>query len=198
MKIILQAFKLLLVLTVLTGMIYPFAVTAIAQIFFPDQANGSLIKKNGQWIGSELLAQKFQEEKYFWSRPSAADFSTVPSGASNQGPTHAGLKELVRKREEIFRKTNGVSPDKNIPSDRVFASASGVDPHISPEAARLQVKRVAEARHLDERGLYRRVEEHTELPQFGIFGEPRVNVLRLNIALDSSAAEEIRREPADA
>lgn len=185
MKVLFQALRLFFILTVLTGIIYPLAVTALAKFFFPHQAHGSLIRKDGRVIGSELLAQRFQSGKYFWPRPSAADFVTVPSGASNLGPASAALRGLVEKREAAFREANGVSPDTRIPSELVFASASGVDPHISPEAARLQVKRVARARHMDEQSLYQLIEKNMEPPQFGFWGEPRVNVLRLNIALDS-------------
>ena len=188
MKMLLQGLRLFLVLTLLTGVVYPAVVTVAAQLFFNHQANGSLVMKNGKLIGSELLAQKFQGDGYFWPRPSAADFATVPAGASNLGPTSATLKESVQKRAEAFRKSNHLSPDAVLPSGVVFASGSGLDPHISPEADRLQADRVATARKLNEekrRQLSKLIEQYTEGPQYGIWGEPRVNVFRLNLALDS-------------
>ena len=188
MKMFTQALKLFLILTLLTGVVYPVVVTAAAQLFFNYQANGSLVMKNGKLAGSELLSQKFQGEGYFWPRPSAADFATVPSGASNLGPTSAALKEAVLKRAEAFRKANHLSKEIMLPSDVLFASGSGLDPHISPEAARLQADRIAQARKLSEgkrQRLSKLIDQYTEAPQFGIFGEPRVNVFRLNLAIDS-------------
>ncbi len=188
MKTFFKAFRIFCVLTILTGILYPVGITLVAQIFFPKQANGSLVKKDGRLIGSELLAQKFQDPKYFWSRPSAGDFATVPSGASNLGPTSAALKEAVLKRAADFRKGNRLASETLLPADVVFASASGLDPHISPEAARLQIARIVEARHWDEahaQKLKEWVQKYTEPPQFGIFGKPRINVFRLNLALDS-------------
>jgi len=188
MRLFIQALRLFLVLTLLTGFGYQAVVTAAAQTLFHYQANGSLVMKNGKLIGSELLAQKFQGEKFFWSRPSAADYATVPSGASNWGPTSAALKNSVMKRTESFRESNHLSKEIELPSDVVFASGSGLDPHISPEAARLQANRVAKARNLSEekrQSLYRLIDQSTETPQFGILGKPRVNVFRLNLAVDS-------------
>ncbi len=170
MKTFFQAVRLFVLMTVLTGVVYPVVITFAAKLF-PSQANGSLIYKEGKIIGSQLLAQKFQSESYFWPRPSAADFGTIPSGASNQGPTNAGLKEQISARRGV--------------RDMKFASASGLDPHISPEAAKNQVERIAKARNLDQKALYKLLDRYIEGPQFGLFGEPRVNVLRLNIALDS-------------
>jgi len=144
--------------------------------------------KNGTLAGSELLAQRFRGEKYFWPRPSAADFASLPSGASNLGPTSEPLKKAVLKRAEIFRKANSLSNEIALPSEMVFASGSGLDPHISPEAARLQADRVAKARKWSEnkrRSLYQLIGQYTEAPQFGILGEPRVNVFQLNLAVDS-------------
>lgn len=181
MKLFFQAFRLFLILTVLTGGLYPLAVTALAQWAFPYQANGSLIKEEGKLIGSELLAQKFTSDRYFWSRPSAADFATVASGASNQGPTNAALKEKVIRRIEEFKKAH---PSQPVPSEMVFASGSGLDPHISPEAARSQVERVARARNRDAESLYPLVDAAIEPPQFGFLGKPRVNIFRLNRSLD--------------
>jgi K+-transporting ATPase ATPase C chain len=188
MKLFIQALRLFLVLTLLTGVVYPVVVTAAAQLFFNHQANGSLVMKNGTLAGSELLTQKFQGEGYFWPRPSATDFASLPSGASNWGPTSAALKDAVLKRAEMFRKANNLSKETVLPSDMVFASGSGLDPHISPEAARFQADRVAKARKLSETKrqiLNKLIDQYTEIPQFGILGEPRVNVFRLNLAVDS-------------
>jgi len=188
MKLFLQAFKLFLALTLLTGIVYPVVVTAAAQLFFNHQANGSQVMKNGTLTGSELLAQRFQSERYFWPRPSAADFASLPSGASNLGPTSAVLKDAVLKRTEAIRKAHHLAKETALPSDMIFASGSGLDPHISPEAARLQADRVATARNLNEAKrqiLYKLIDQYTETPQFGLFGEPRVNVFRLNLAVDS-------------
>lgn len=188
MKQIIQALRLLIILTVLLGIVYPVAVTILGQAVFSHQANGSLIKRDGKILGSELLAQNFQSSHYFWPRPSAGDFATVPSGASNQGPTSAALKKAISNRFESFKRNNGLSPNATLPPDVVFASASGLDPHISSEAAHLQVDRIARARNFDaerRHKLNELVDRYTEQPQFGIFGEPRVNVFRLNLALDS-------------
>jgi len=171
-----------------TGVVYPAVVTGVAQLLFHHQANGSLVIKNGKLIGSELLAQKFRGDGYFWPRPSAADFVTVPSGASHWGPTSAALKEAALKREAAFRQTNHLFQGASLPPDVVFASGSGLDPHISPEAARLQADRIVRARKLSEekrQRLYHLIGQYTEAPQFGILGEPRVNVFRLNLAVDS-------------
>jgi K+-transporting ATPase ATPase C chain len=188
MKQIIQALRLFIILTVLTGAVYPLAVTVLGQAAFSRQANGSLIKKDGKILGSELLAQNFQSDRYFWPRPSAGDFATTPSGASHQGPTNAALKQTISKRAEFFKGSNGLAANVTLPSDILFASASGLDPHISPEAARLQADRIARARNFDakrRRRLNEWVDRYTEQPQFGIFGEPRVNVFCLNLALDS-------------
>lgn len=182
MKTIIQALRMFMVLTVLTGIIYPLSMTFAAQIFYHGQAQGSLVMKDGKLIGSELLAQKFESARYFWPRPSAANFATNPSGASNQGPTSTALKETAAKRAQEFRDKNGVS---EVPSEMIFASGSGLDPHISPLAAKMQVARVAKARNIEEEAVARIVDASIEAPQFGILGEPRVNIFRLNRALDS-------------
>jgi potassium-transporting ATPase KdpC subunit len=188
MKTILRALRLFIILTILTGMVYPATITVLAQVFLPYQANGSLVRKNGTCIGSDLLAQNFHSGRYFWPRPSVSNFATVPSGASNQGPTSAALEQTIQKRAEFFRKNNGLSLEVTLPPDVLFASASGLDPHISPQAARLQVERIVRIRKFNEgqrQRLYRLVDQYIELLQFGILGEPRVNVFRLNLALDS-------------
>jgi len=164
------------VLTVLTGIIYPLAMTGVAQLLFPRQANGSRVMGNGNLVGSELLGQKFESPRYFWPRPSAGDYATVASGASNKGPTSAELKKAIDERRAIF--------GTDAPVDLLTASASGLDPHISPEAARSQVARVAAARNISIQKLSELIDQTIESPQFGFLGEPRVNVLRLNRALD--------------
>ncbi|MDP9004689.1 MAG: potassium-transporting ATPase subunit KdpC [Verrucomicrobiota bacterium] len=176
MKVILQSLRIYLVLTLLTGIIYPLALTGMAQLFFSRQANGSRITEQDKLIGSDLLAQKFEDAKYFWPRPSAADYATVASGASNKGPTAADLKKSIEERREKF--------GANAPIDLLTASGSGLDPHISPEAARSQIPRVSNARDVPTEKISALVDELTEAPQFGFLGDPRVNVLRLNLALD--------------
>jgi K+-transporting ATPase ATPase C chain len=176
MKTILQSLRIYLVLTLVTGILYPFAMTGVARLCFPRQAAGSRIVDNSKFVGSDLLAQKFESPRYFWPRPSAADFATVPSGASNKGPTSADLKKAIDERRAKF--------GTDAPVDLVTASASGLDPHISPEAARAQIPRVGAARNMSIQKISALVDETIEEPQFGFLGEPRVNVLRLNRALD--------------
>src|SRR5271169_6627205 len=143
MKLFIQSILLTIVFTVLTGVLYPLAITGIAQVAFHDKANGSLIERDGKVVGSELLAQQFTGDKYFWPRPSAASYGTVPSGASNLGPTSQALQSNVATNAAAFRAGNKLAADAPVPADMVFTSASGLDPHISPAAARLQVARVA-------------------------------------------------------
>jgi K+-transporting ATPase ATPase C chain len=176
MKTILQSLRIYVVLTLLTGILYPLAMTGVAQLFFPKQANGSRIVENGKLIGSDLIAQKFESPRYFWPRPSGGDYATVASGASNKGPTSADLKKSIDERRGKF--------GNDAPVDLLTASGSGLDPHISPEAARSQVSRVATARNVSIQKISELVDETIERPQFGFLGEPRVNVLRLNKALD--------------
>jgi len=179
-----QSLRLTLVYTVLVGLAYPLFVTGVVQLAFHRQANGSLVRRNGQVVGSELLAQKFENARYFRPRPSACDYATVPSGASNLGPTSEALRSNVAARVAAFRVGNQLPANAVIPGDMVFASGSGLDPHISPEAARLQVVRVAATRGLAAAQVEALVTTHTEPPQAGFLGEPRVNVLLLNLALD--------------
>ncbi|MBL7990222.1 MAG: potassium-transporting ATPase subunit KdpC [Candidatus Kapabacteria bacterium] len=189
MKTTLIALRLFLVMTLLTGVLYPLAVTGITQGFFNAKANGSILKgAQNQALGSELLAQKFDSVIYFQSRPSACDYGTVASGASNKGPTSKALQDLVQERRAAFRTTNGLAAGQAVPGEMAFASGSGLDPHITPEAARLQVARVAKARAYNEvqtQALTQLVERAVESPQFGIFGQERINVLKLNVALDA-------------
>ena len=169
-----------LLLTFLTGVIYPLIVTAFAQLF-PNKATGSVIVVNGKAVGSELIGQPFSDPKYFWSRPSATSpqpYNGASSSGSNLGPTNKALHEAVAERLKQFEQ-------RPVPADLVTASASGLDPHISPEAARFQVSRVARARGLTEEAVNQLVSLHTEGRTFGVLGEPRVNVLKLNLALDA-------------
>lgn len=179
------ALSMLVILTLLTGVIYPLVVTGIAQGLFPAQANGSLVSEADRAIGSELLGQANRDPRYFWPRPSATGYGTLPSGGSNLGPTSATLAEQVAQRESDFRTANDYPADMPVPVEMLFASASGLDPHISPDAARWQTGRVAAARGVEEARIAALVEEHVEGPQLGFLGEPRVNVFLLNLALDS-------------
>ena len=188
---ILPAIRLYLLLTLLTGLFYPGLVTAIVTPFFPAQAAGSLMVVNGVTVGSALVGQANQEIKYFWPRPSAVDYMTGSnaahpgtSGATNASITNAALIQAVHQRAAAFRAANGLANDAPIPDEMLFASGSGLDPHISPAAAQLQVERVAAARNLDAAQLHALVDRYTEAPQLGILGQARVNVLLLNLALD--------------
>ena len=187
MKIVFPCFRLFLVLMILTGVIYPLAVTAVAQLVFHNQAEGSPVSFNGKLVGSTLLSQKTESPKYFWPRPSAGDYATVASSASNLGPGSEALKKAIADRAIKFRAANNLAPDAPLPDDMITTSASGLDPHISPVAARMQIDRVAKARGFSaeqKANLAKLVDSRLEGPQFGFLGEPRVNVLLLNLALD--------------
>jgi potassium-transporting ATPase KdpC subunit len=182
------AIKFLLVMTILTGVIYPFLMTGLAQLICPARANGSLVMKDGKIAGSVLIGQKFDSIIYFWSRPSAIDYNPIPSGASNLGPTSDKLKKQVAERRRFFATNNSIADSTEIPKEMLFASASGLDPHISPQSALLQLKRVVLARNLDEvqiQKVKQLIKNKTHEPQFFLFGEPRINVFELNLALDS-------------
>ena len=183
------AIVLTLLFCVITGLVYPGVVTAIAQLLFPHQANGSLIGASGQVRGSELIGQPFAQAQYFHPRPSAAGngYDGTASGGTNKGPTDAKLADtLIAQAVDSAVKLDGGVKGR-IPSDLVTASGSGLDPHISPASALLQVERVARTRHADSAAVRALVERHIEGPQLGFFGEPRVSVLQLNLALDSIA-----------
>lgn len=190
-KLIIQAIRQTLVWTLVTGVVYPVAITVLAQAAFSRQANGSLVERDGKLVGSELLAQQFQGPTYFWPRPSAASYGTGPSGlsassGSNLGPTSAQLQTNVRANAKALRDAHKLAADAPVPADLVYASASGLDPHISPESARFQIARVAAARGIGEDKVRALVERLTEPPQWGFLGEARVNVLLLNLALDGA------------
>lgn len=176
-------------LTLLTGVVYPLLVTGVAQAFFYDQANGSLVVRDGKVVGSELIGQSFTDPRYFWPRPSATGptpYNAASSTGSNLGPTNPALNDAVRDRAAALRAAH---PDQTgpVPVDLVTASASGLDPHVSPAAAEYQVTRVARARNLEPEQVRRFVHAHTEGRTLGILGERRVNLLRLNLALDEAS-----------
>jgi len=188
MKTLLRpALSLFVLLSTVTGLAYPLAVTGVASAAFPEQAAGSLILKDGKPVGSSLIGQNFSDPKHFWGRPSATapqPYNASASSGSNQGPLNPALVEAVKGRIDALRATDPASATP-IPADLVTASASGLDPHISPAAALWQIGRIAKARHLPEAQLSALVAAHTEGRQWGLLGEPRVNVLKLNLALDA-------------
>jgi len=188
MKMTLQSIRALIVFTVITGVAYPLIVTGVAQVAFKHQANGSLIEKDGKVLGSELIGQPFSDPKYFWSRPSATSpqpYNGASSSGSNQGPTNPALKEAVDGRVKALRDAGG-DASKPVPVDLVTASGSGLDPHISPAAAEYQIPRISRIRKIPEDRLRQLVARYTEGRQLGVLGEPAVNVLMLNLALDSA------------
>ena len=188
LKLLTRALLLLLLMTLLTGIAYPLAVTGLAQILFPRQANGSLVYRNDEPVGSVLIGQNFYDPQYFHGRPSAAGrdgYDAAASSGSNLGPTNKTLLSNVALAADRVRSENDLIKDSPVPGDLVTSSASGLDPHISPEAALLQVSRVARARQLPKPKVRELVERHIEGQQLGVLGEPRVNVLKLNIALDA-------------
>lgn len=181
------ALTLLVLLSALTGIVYPVAVSGIARTLFPAQAAGSLIVQDGQAVGSALIGQNFTSPKYFWGRPSATGpqpYNAAASSGSNQGPLNPALADAVKARVQALQ---AADPGNTlpVPADLVLASASGLDPHISPEAAAYQLERVARARQLPVAQVQQLVAQHTEGRQWGLFGEPRVHVLYLNLALDA-------------
>lgn len=177
----------LFALVCLLSLAYPFFVSLMADTTMPYQAHGSLIYVNGTLVGSELFGQNFTSPGYFHGRPSAVDYNGSNSGGSNLGPTSAKLMEEVRERVQKVRSEDNLSANASVPADLVLASGSGLDPDISPQGAQIQISRVAKARGLPESEVQALVDQHIEHPQFGIFGQDRVNVLKLNIALDDLA-----------
>ena len=179
-------FMVFLLLSVVSGIVYPLLVTGIAQLAFPEKANGSLIRKEGGYTGSELLGQLFDDPKYFWGRLSATPdfpYNSAASSGSNLGPANPTLVEAVRARVEALQKADPGNKS-SLPIDLVTSSGSGLDPHISPAAARYQAPQVARARVLSEERVRHLVDQFTEPRQLGFLGEPRANVLKLNLALD--------------
>lgn len=186
-KQIKTAFILLILLTVLTGLLYPLAVTALAQLFFPEAANGSLIKHHGQTIGSRLIGQSFTATAYFWGRPSATTpypYNGNASSGSNLGPSNPDLLHAVKGRIALLQQADPHNKQA-IPIDLVTASASGLDPEISPFAAQYQVPRIAKARKIPEAAISALINQYRNKRTWGLLGEPRINVLQLNIALDN-------------
>jgi K+-transporting ATPase ATPase C chain len=186
MKTLVASIRCILFFTVLTGVLYPLAMTGVAALIFPQSAQAHLIQRNGALVGSALIAQEFIDPKYFWERPSATGYNPLPSGGTNFGGTSEKLKQAVDERRAALKQAHATTEEP--PQDLLFASASGLDPHISPEAARYQIDRVAKARNIPLKYIELLVSNHTEGRQFGIFGEPRVNVLLLNLELDQIAS----------
>jgi potassium-transporting ATPase KdpC subunit len=198
LRLIRPAIVVLVALTLITGLVYPLAMTGIAQVLFPRQAQGSLIERDGKVVGSELIGQVFESDKYFHGRPSAttapdpndstktvpAPYNAANSGGSNLGPSNKALIDRVQGDIDKLKQENPSTP---VPADLVTTSASGLDPHISPDAALFQVPRIAKARNLPEERIRQLVADHTEGRLLGLLGEPRVNVLLLNLALDQLA-----------
>jgi potassium-transporting ATPase KdpC subunit len=188
MKTLIISLKIFLFFTVLTGIIYPLLITLITQVAFHSKANGSIIFKNSKAIGSELIGQQFDSTIYFMSRPSSVSYNPLPSGGSNFGLTNQKLLDQVTERKQHFIDVNQLEKNTIIPSEMLFASASGLDPHISPQAALLQVNRISKTRNLtvvQKEKLVKVIHSITEKPQFLCLGETRINVLQLNLALDN-------------
>ncbi|HNX52728.1 MAG TPA: potassium-transporting ATPase subunit KdpC [Pontiellaceae bacterium] len=183
-QILIPALRLLLMMTLLTGVIYPAAVTWAAHLLCPETAQGSLVYRDNRVVGSALLAQKFESPGYFRSRPSAAEWSTLPSGASNLGPASGKLQEQIKERADVWRDLLALPAKTPVPSDLLAASASGLDPHITLEAARFQVARVAQARRLPFAAVEDILQKHLENARPGSPGVPYVNVLLVNMELD--------------
>ena len=174
-------------MTILTGLFYPVFIFLIAKITFPEKSAGSFLEINGNVVGSELIAQKFDSSIYFQPRPSAIDYQPMPSGASNLGPTSRQLKNISDSLRQAYIKKNILPENTNVPSDAIFSSGSGIDPHISLENAMLQINRISQARNFDSiknQKLKEIIDKLTEPPQLGILGEKRINVLTLNLELD--------------
>lgn len=185
---ILKGIRLTLVFGLITGIVYPLAITGISQVVFHDAANGSLITKNGQVVGSSLIGQQFAADKYFHGRPSANGYAADNSAGSNLGPSNQALHTRVASDARAFREANGLGPNDPVPADIVTADFSGLDPHITEASALLQAHRVAQARGLDEAKVRALIEKYVYGRILWIFGQPTVNVLQLNLALDNGEA----------
>lgn len=183
-----SALKMFLWMTVLTGCLYPFVITEVVAVIMPRKSTGSLIRVQGKTVGSALIAQKFTSNKYFWPRPSAVGYDPLHSGGSNLGPTSAALKKAVDERRNLILHVHGNIIPETIPSELLYASGSGLDPHISPEAAFFQIDRIVKARGMHseagQKMLQELINSMVEERKYGFFGERYVNVLLLNIALD--------------
>ena len=181
------AIKIFLAMTLLVGVAYPLVVTGIAQVAFQHEADGSLIKENGRVVGSELIGQPFEGDKWFQPRPSAADYDGLASGGTNLGPTNPELINAVKQRVKQYRKQNGLGANEAVPVDAVTSSGSGLDPHISKLNAQYQARRVADARGISMKKLQQLIDDNTDDASLGFLGEPGVNVLQLNLALRNAA-----------
>ena len=191
MRYLKQAILAFCVFAILCGLMYPLFITALSQLLFPQKANGSIITSSNKTVGSGLIGQQFDSPRYFHARPSASEppYNASGSAGSNLGPSNAQFLEEVKKRVEEVRNANGLPVNTPIPADLVLASASGLDPHVSVESAMLQVRRIAKERGLPEAEVEGMVQRHIEQPFGGIWGEPRVNILKLNLTLDSQVRE---------
>ena len=191
MRYLKQAILAFSVLAILCGLMYPLFITGLSQFLFPQKANGSIITSGNKAVGSGLIGQQFNSPKYFHGRPSGTEpaYNASSSAGSNLGPTNAHFLEAVKKRVEEVRNANGLPANTPIPADLVLASASRLDPHISIESAVLQVRRIAKERGVPESEIEKMVRRHIEQPLGGLWGEPRVNVLKLNLALDTQERE---------
>lgn len=184
-KVLGKASKLMIIMIIITGVMYPLTVTAIGQVFFPNKANGSIVEDNGVKKGSELIGQNFSDSKCFWGRPSSTSdypYNTLGSAGSNKSPVSEELDNIIKERVDILKKFNG--SEKQIPVDLVTASASGLDPDISIESAEYQVSRIAKLRNIPEEDLIKMIDNISNKPFLEMFGTPRVNVLKLNLELD--------------
>jgi len=183
-QILKTSLALFILFSLLTGLLYPLAITGVVQTLIPDKADGSLLTANGVVIGSDLIGQTFTHPEYFHGRPSTVNYSANNSGASNLGPSSTKLKEKTQKNLATIRKENMMNLNSFVPADLVLASGSGLDPHISIDSAKLQAARVAKARNTSDSEIQKLINEHIEPAYLGILGQPRINVLRLNLELD--------------
>lgn len=180
-----KVLRMFLWMSCLTGIIYPLMITGMAHLTMKEQAAGSFLTAKGKTVGSRLIGQKFESDRYFWGRPSANDYNPLASGGSNLGPTSEDLKKNIEERKKIIIKAHGIHDPTLIPSELLYASGSGLDPHITPYAARFQVERVAKARNLEKNDLFKIIDDLTETTPFGFLGEPTINILKLNITIDT-------------